>query len=444
MSKLFGTSGIRGLFGSEVTLELATKVGLSIGHAGSKRVVVARDTRPSGIALEYALAAGAIAAGAEVISAGVVPTPTLGHATRKFDCIGAMITASHNPPEYNGIKIFEKGTEACVRRERDVERHVLSGMDRLKWNEMGSQVSYDSAVHDHIESVLRRIDRAKIEKKRPKVLVDAGNGAASTISPFALRMAGCQVIGVNCEPSGSFARGLEPNAENLKEFSKLVRACGADMGVAHDGDGDRAVVLDEKGQMLGLDVQLALMCEHELEWKNGTIVTTVEASLAVRQAIERHGGKVAIVPVGSRRVSERIARTKGAVFGGEPCGEYVYPKAGLLADGILAGLKFANLFCEKGKLSSLRSTVKSYPIMRGKYRCKKKEATMRKVAMDMSRLKGRVNTADGIRIDFENSWVLVRPSGTEPVIRLTCEAHEQKECKELYSKVESIIKRACG
>ena len=448
MGRLFGTSGIRGVFGTEVTPELALKVGYALGSAGVKKVIVGRDTRASGLVLQKALASGALAAGSDVVNVGIVSTPTLGHATRKFDCLGAMITASHNPPEYNGIKIFEKGTEACLMRERDVEEKV-NGKAKMKvkaaeWNAIGASSNYDSAIRDHIEIALAHVDVGLIARKRPKVLVDAGNGAASGISPFALREAGCQVIGVNCEPSPMFSRRLEPNAENLADFSKLVRACKADLGIAHDGDGDRAIVLDERGQMLGLDAQLALMCESELEVKHGTVVTTVEASLAVREAVERHGGKVAIVPVGSREVAERIERSKGAVFGGEPCGEYVYPRAGMLADGTLAGLKFVHMFCEKGRLSALRATVKTYPIMRGKYAVKDREKAMAKIKGALMKMGGKKNSEDGMRIDFSDSWMLVRPSGTEPIIRITCEAREEKACRELYAKAEAIVKKVIG
>lgn len=440
---LFGTSGIRGVFGAEVTPELALKVGYSLGAAGAK-IVVGRDTRASGTVLARALSAGALAAGADVIGLGMLSTPTLGHATAKFNCLGAMITASHNPPEYNGIKIFEKGAEATLAREREIEKGVASTKPpHIDWRRLGSPSAYEGAIADHIKIALSQVDVQLITKKKPKVMVDAGNGAASVISPFALQQAGCQVVGVNCEPSSMFARKLEPNAENLSDFAALVKACRADMGIAHDGDGDRAVIIDERGEMLGLDAQLALMCESELEkaGRKGTVVTTVEASLAVRETIEKHGGKAEIVPVGSRIVGERVAERKG-VFGGEPCGEYVYPKASLLADGTLTALKFVELMCAKGKYGAQRLRVKTYPLMRGKYPAKDRQKAMKRIAGDMGKLKGKRTSSDGIRIDFENSWVLVRASGTEPIIRITCEARDEAACRELYSKAEAIVKRA--
>ncbi|MFA6036182.1 MAG: phosphoglucosamine mutase, partial [Candidatus Micrarchaeia archaeon] len=257
---LFGTSGIRGVFGTEVTPELALKVGYALGSRGSK-VLVGRDTRQSGTILARALSAGALAAGADVIGLGIVSTPTLGHATAKFNCLGAMITASHNPPEYNGIKIFEKGCEAEIELEKEIEKSVIAGKQpAIDWRKLGSTSTYEQAIADHIAIALSQVDTSIIAKKKPKVLVDCGNGAASVISPFALQKAGCAVVGVNCEPSPLFSRKLEPNAENLADFSKMVKACGAQMGIAHDGDGDRAIILDERGELLGLDSQLALMC----------------------------------------------------------------------------------------------------------------------------------------------------------------------------------------
>ncbi len=441
---LFGTSGIRGVFGTDVTPELALKVGYALGSMGPK-LLVGRDTRASGTVLARALSAGALAAGADVIGLGIVSTPTLGHATAKFNCLGAMITASHNPPEYNGIKIFEKGCEARIARENEIEKSVTAGKaPAIDWRKLGSPSTYEGAVRDHISLALAQVDIALISKKMPKVLVDCGNGAASVISPFALREAGCTVVGVNCEPSSNFARKLEPNAENLSDFSKMVKACGAQMGIAHDGDGDRAIILDEKGELLGLDTQLALMCESELALaggEKGTVVTTVEASLAVREAIEKHGGKVEIVPVGSREVGEKVAEKHG-IFGGEPCGEYIYPKASLLADGTLTALKFVELMCRKGSLGAQRLRVREYPIMRGKYPAKDKHGAMKRIAGEMAKLKGKRNVADGVRVDFDNSWVLVRASGTEPIVRITCEARDDAACRELYAKAEAIVKKA--
>jgi len=440
---LFGTSGIRGVFGTEVTPELALKVGYALGSAGAK-VLVGRDTRASGEVLQKALASGIIAAGGEFVKLGIVSTPTLGHATAKFNCLGVMITASHNPPEYNGIKIFEKGTEARMAREKEIEKSVTAGKPpAIDWKTLGRASAYEGAIHDHIALALAQVDVALISKKKPKVLVDCGNGAASIISPFALRKAGCTVVGVNCEPSTNFARKLEPNAENLSDFSKMVKACGAQMGIAHDGDGDRAIILDERGELLGLDSQLALMAESELALAGGkgTVVTTVEASLAVREAIEKHGGKAEIVPVGSREVGEKVAEKHG-IFGGEPCGEYIYPKAGLLADGTLTALKFVELMCRKGSLGAQRLRVRAYPIMRGRYPAKDKHKAMARIRGELSRMKGKHNVSDGIRVDFENSWVLVRASGTEPIVRITCEARDAQACRELYSKAEAIVKKA--
>ncbi len=436
---MFGTSGIRGVFGKEVTPELAFKVGAAIGQKG-KPVVVGRDTRSTGEALMRALAAGAMSCGSDIIDIGIAPTPTLALASLKHKCSAAMITASHNPPEYNGIKLFSDGKEFTRAQEAEVTEKVQSGkFSRVAWNEAGKMSSED-ALTAHKKLVHSLVDVALIRKTKPKVLIDAGNGAGSVLTPLVLREAGCEVIERDCEASGNFKRGLEPNAENLKETAKAVVAAGADLGIAHDGDADRAIVIDEKGRLLGLDAQLVLMIQKELEKKKGSIVSTVEASLAVREAVESAGSNIYITPVGSLFVEQEVAKRK-AVFGGEPCGEYIFPVGIPAPDGILAALKFVELFCEKGKLSKLASGVRTYPMRRAKYPCADKEKAMAKIRTSAG-FGVAPNTSDGLRFDMSDGWLLIRASGTEPIIRLTCEAKTGARLKELSSKAEDIIKKA--
>ncbi|MEM4389222.1 MAG: phosphoglucosamine mutase [Candidatus Micrarchaeia archaeon] len=434
---LFGTSGIRGVFGREVTGELALAVGRAVVRAVDDRVVVARDTRASGLALENAFVAGVLEAGGEVLRAGIAPTPALALASKRRGCAGAMMTASHNPPEYNGIKLFERGNELSARGERRVER----AMGKARVTAGGVDERLEGVVEEHIALALAGVDVGTISERAPKVVVDSANGAASVATPYALRRAGCKVVGLNCDVSGDFARGLEPNETNLQRTGAFVRACGADFGIAHDGDGDRCVILDERGKMLGLDVQLALMAGKALEKRKGVIVTTVEASLAVREAVEERGGRLIITPVGSRGVAEAMRRS-AAVFGGEPCGEYIFPGELTVPDGIATALHFAEMFAEAGKLSELASQIKVYPMRRAKIPCSNKERAMAVIRREASRLGGRQSTIDGVRVDFEEGWMLIRPSGTEPVIRITCEHHSEKGLRELWAKAQAIVKRA--
>ena len=449
---MFGTSGIRGLYGQEVTAGLAMQVGNAAGCA-SKSLVLARDTRNTSPILADSLAAGAMQAGALVIDAGIAPTPLLAYATMMEKCSGAMITASHNPPEYNGIKLYSHGMEFAREQEKAVEQSVAAGAKSAAWKSAGQREERDYS--GEYSSFLRSmVDAGAIGKRRPRVLVDAGNAAAYALGPKILCAAGCEVVALNCDAPGKFVRNLEPNPSTLQVASKMLLAEKCDFGIAFDGDGDRAIAIDEKGKVLPLDVQLAIFCMHFLgkgaggkagqdaASANRKVVSTVEASLCVRETVESLGGKISITPVGSLHVAQEV-RKQGALFGGEPCGEYVFPASTPCADGLLSALFIAEIFCQKGKLSALSRGIKSHHVERRKYPCEagKRERIMQKLS-ERPQLEGSLSTVDGLRYDFEDGWLLIRPSGTEPAIRLTCEAKSAKRLSEMLNRAESIIMQA--
>jgi len=435
---MFGTSGIRGLYGTDVTPELARKVGNAAGCKG-KKLVLARDTRSTSPILAKSLSAGAMAAGCSVIDIGVAPTPLLAYACMVEKCDGAMITASHNPPEYNGIKLFSHGMEYTKSQEKEIESLVSAGEKAAEWKAAG-QLSEKDYSKDYITYLLSKADVAAIRATNPKVLLDAGNAAAYSLGPALLEAAGCTVVRHYCDKPGDFKRNLEPNASTLSEAGKLVKKEKCDFGIAFDGDGDRAIAIDEKGNVLPLDVQLAMFCRHFMA-KNGNkkIVSTVEASLTIRETVESLGGTVAITPVGSLHVAEEVKK-QGAIFGGEPCGEYIFPLATPCAEGMLSALIIAEIFAQSGKLSALSSSIKTYSMERRKYKCPadKKDAIMQAIAA-RPQLEGKLSTADGLRYDFSDGWMLIRASGTEPAIRLTCEARTQKRLTEIAQRAENII-----
>lgn len=439
---MFGTSGIRGVFGKDVTPDLFCKVGSAFAPRCSE-LVISRDTRESGVCLEDAFAEGALSSGASVLRLGVAPTPMLSYATMVRKCRGAMITASHNPPEYNGVKLFENGREFSKAGEKILEKNLspASGAGSVS----GSDHCLDGVLEEFISFAVSNVDVGLISSKAPRVLVDCGNGAGSVVTPFALRRAGCRVLGFNSSPHGVFPRGLEPNEENLARTAKLVKTVKADFAVAHDGDADRAIAIDEKGRVLHLDTQLAIFCKYFLEKKKGEVVSTVEASLSVRECVENAGGKLLITPVGSREVSEEVRRRK-AVFGGEPCGEYIFPGKLETADGIRAALYLAEIFCAKGALSKLADAFPRYPIRREKFACSDKQGAMKKINSELPScgIKGKLNSLDGLRFDFEDGWLLVRPSGTEPFIRVTGECKRERELDKVFETVVPIVKRAIG
>lgn len=431
------------MVGREVTPELAFRLGACFVKKRGERIVVGRDSRSSGEMLESALVSGIISSGGVARRVGIAPLPAVSLAVRDYGDAGVMVTASHNPPEYNGFKLFgDGGGEAGKAEEERVERGI--GAAKLaSWDALGRDERLHSVVRDHIDLALSLVDVGLIKGKNPRVLVDCGNGAASVEMPFALREAGCRVVAVNAEPSGLFSRGLEPCAENLCDASAMVRAVGADLGIAHDGDADRAVALDENGRLLGLDAQLALVCGEVLSGgkRKGTVVSTVEAGLLVRDAVESAGGKLAVARVGSSFVAREMARLS-AVFGGEPCGEYIFRGGVPVPDGILSGLKLVELFCRRGKLSGQVSRLKPVFMRRAKYPVKDKAGAMKRIAPGIEKeFSGKVFAEDGIRVDFSGGWVLVRASGTEPIIRITAEAASEKKLEEVFSRAEKVVKK---
>lgn len=443
LAGLFGTSGIRGIYGKRVAPELAMRVGNAVG-AGLKKLVVARDARGTSPVLLEALSSGAMLAGAGVIDIGMAPTPLLAYAAMKEKCDGAMITASHNPPEYNGIKLFSDGMEHSREKEAEVEAALAAGnWKQAEWGKAGQRLFKDYSL-EYILFLLSRVDAGAIRERRPRVLVDAGNAAASSLAPALLLAAGCEVVPLYCDSPGKFVRNLEPKRETLSAASKMVKEKCCDFGVAFDGDGDRAVAIDENGAVLPLDTQLAVFCRHFLSGKKGgKIVTTVEASLCVREAVERLGGTLSTTRVGSLHVAEEM-QGQYAAFGGEPCGEYVFAGATPCADGLLAAIVVAEMFSRKGKLSALAKEVKEYPIERRKYPCDegKKSAAMGSLAKRLSFPEAKLSKIDGLRYDFPDGWLLVRPSGTEPAIRLTCEFREKERLEKTLLAAEQEIKSA--
>jgi len=432
---MFGTSGIRGIYGKDITEELAGKVAAVFAQ---DTLCLGRDIRTSGESLFKAAASGAISTGADVIDLGIVPTPTVALATRKHGCRGIMLTASHNPPEYNGLKLIEDAKEIGKAMEKEVEKgYREAGTARPKTRDAGLVHDY-GILEDHKEMAIGMVDRKAIARKKPLVVVDC-NGAAAVITPCLLSDLGCRVVSVNSS-TACFNRPSEPSKDNLAYLPSFVRDVGADFAIAHDGDGDRCMVLDEKGEVLPLDVQLAIMIEHELSGSNNRkIISTVEASLTIRDVVTRNDGTITITPVGSTYVGDALEE-KGALFGGEPCGEYIYAKGVHVPDAVVAAVKFAEIFCGQGAFSRLRAKYPQHFMAREKFPTADRKAAMTRIA-DLISIEGEMRTDDGIRIDERDGWVLIRASGTEPIIRLTMEYKDRNKLEARKREMGELIKK---
>ena len=421
---LFGTSGIRKVADRSL-LEISLKTGLAVGKVYD-RVIVGSDTRTSSEAVKYAFMSGLLAAGAQFWDSGVVPTPTLALAARKFKA-GVMITASHNPPEYNGIKLLNPDGSAFDARQRLQIEDMISddALATAPWTEMGNSRRYDGAVEEHIEHIRKAFPHAL----KLKVVLDCGCGAASVITPYLLRWLGCEVIALNCYPSGFFPHGVEPTESNLGDLIRATREFKADVGIAHDGDADRMMAVDDRGRFIPGDKLLVLFAQQSGAKK---VVTTLDASMI----IDEMGFKVTRTKVGDIYVSEALK--KSGDFGGEPSGAWVFPDSSFCPDGIYAAAKLLAI-ASRHKLSSLVDRIPQYPIIRSSVASD--ESISSNLKKKMLALKPiSVSNIDGIKLNFEDGWVLIRPSGTEPKIRLTAEARTEARARQFYDGSLRIIK----
>ena len=437
--KLFGTSGIRGLIGSEVTCELALNVGKSLAYylGNEGTVVIGYDTRTTNEMLDQAICAGLLESGVDVVKIGMVPTPLVGYATEKLDAdAGIMLTASHNPSPYNGIKLWNKNGMAYTSAQEAKIEEIYANKDyvSVSWDKIGKLSVNEEIKGQYIDDLVDMVDI----KEGLKVVIDCASGAGSEISPLVFRKAGCEVTTLNSQPDGFFpGRNPEPNAENLQTLMKTVVAIGADLGIAHDGDADRMITVDEKGNVSPFDSLLALISKQF----DGDIVTTVDAGLCMDESVK---GEVLRTKVGDVNVAEVIIE-KDAAFGGEPSGTWLHPDFCMCPDGILSGLRMAEIVSREGKLSELLDQIPSYPNIREKITCSK-EAKV-KVMENMEELLKEafddirdVNSIDGVRLTFEDdSWVLVRPSGTEDYIRITLESRDEARAESIKETCVKII-----
>ena len=445
MAKLFGSSGVRGLANINLTPLLACKVASAVAtHAKAKKALVARDTRVSGSMLEDAMISGLVSTGTAVFLLGMTPTPVLAYLAKALGAdVGFMITASHNPPQYNGIKVFNGESLSCTDEDQDaIERIVADGNFALAdWRELGDATPVDA------EQVYYDMAQKGVSlKKQWKVVVDPGCGAAFSVAPQMLKALGCKVTALNAQPDGYFpARKSEPSAESLQDLAKTVQALGADIGIAFDGDADRVAFVDENGVFVNFDRSLAAYGALALKRNGGgTLVTNVEASMCVETMAEKYGGKVVRTKVGDIYVSQAIKRG-GAVFGGEPCGAWVHPKLNMCPDGPLSAALFLSALEEESKsVSEFIDEVPEYITLRENIACRneKKDVIVGKLG---DALKAAFpaytdfSTVDGARLALKDGWLLIRASGTEPLIRLTVEGESMQAAKDITQKARALI-----
>ena len=416
---------------------------------GGGTVLLARDARITGRMVADAISAGLLSTGVNVVRAGVIPTPTLAFITKHGGfASGVMVTASHNPPEYTGVKFWRSDSMGYTpEEEMKLEKIYNEGkFATASWDRLGTESVLETAVWDHIDETLKRCDVEAIRKRGFKVVVDPGNGAACVLTPYLMQQLGCQVIGLNSQLDGHFpGRKSEPEEATLGDLVNIVKTTGADLGIAHDGDSDRVVFVTDTGEVVRGDRTIALLAREALaSAENKIIVTTVDSSRALDETVEAAGGSTIRTPVGDIQVAIKVRET-GAVLGGEACGVFIFPEFHLAPEPFLAACRLLQLMARTERsLSDLISEIPKYPLRKTKVTCpnEKKVVTMKRLSTVLpSELSGvtDVITVDGVGLMLERGWVLVRPSGTEPVIRITCEAPTDKDVEEILSQAQGIV-----
>ena len=449
--KLFGTNGIRGKIGEKFTPEFLVKVGMAIGTYLPKgsTLIIGRDPRVSGDMVKNAVISGILATGVHVQDVGIAPTPAIQLYTKNHGDFGIAITASHNPPEFNGVKaIAGDGTELPREEEEKIEEIYFGGKFRIvKWNEVGNYSHGGDANREYIERIKSLVDVDKIRKKKFKIVLDCANGASCFSSPYLLEELGAKVVTLNCQPDGHFpGHESEPKPENLRDLIEFVKSGDYDLGVAHDGDADRVIFVDERGNFIYGDRTLALVAKEIVKDKRGKVATPVSSSLAVEEVVKENGGEVVYTKVGAPIVARKMIEID-AVFGGEENGGLIFPEMQYCRDGAMGLAKILEIMATKNK--KLSELISELPVFyQNKISVKCPEEKKAKVLEELKkRHEGdKIITLDGVKILGEDWWVLIRPSGTEPIYRIYAEAKDEEKLKELIEKyreeLEEIVKNS--
>lgn len=434
--RLFGTNGVRGVVNEDMTVQLAMDLGRAIGTYMGGKVAVGNDSRTSADMLKSSVFAGLTSVGCEVFDLGLVPTPALQFYVRNQGMNGGvMITASHNPPEFNGIKCVDSdGTEMPRSKEEAIEEifHDRSFKSR-SWGEVGSIRRVSGAVASYLSSIEQHVDSQAIRAAGLTVVLDCASGAGSVSTPYLLESLGVRAITINCNPQGTLpSHPSEPTEENLGDLISLVKSSSADIGIAHDGDADRTIFIDNQGRYVFGDRSLALVAESIVrELGSGIVVTPVSTSLVVEEAVVAAGGEVVYTMVGAPIVARKM-REIGAVFGGEENGGLIFPEHQFCRDGAMTAAKMLEIVAKQGSLSELLERLPQYHLDKRKVHCPDEQKGRVLELLCECFKEENVDLTDGVKVYMDEGWILIRPSGTEPIFRITSEG-KTRACAQDYA-----------
>ncbi len=449
--RLFGTNGIREVVGERLTSSFAQRTASAIGSVvpPASTIVLGWDGRTSSFALSRVVGGTLALAGHHVIEVGLLPTPAIQYLVpRLHGRLGVIVTASHNPPEFNGVKcIADDGLEVPRSVEESIEQAVDAGREPgVPFDRIGTISTHPGGADEYVDGILACVDRSKIAERRFSVVLDTANGASAVTSPNLLRRLGCRVRTLNGHIDGTFpGRPSEPTEANLGDLMRAVPAFGADLGIAHDGDADRAVFVDRNGRFVPGESLLTLLSQDAVERNHGGfVVTPVTMSQALADAITPLGGEVIYTRVGSPNVTREM-QTRRAVLGGEENGGIVFPQFQLARDGAMAAASVLDLLTRRSEtLDALIAGVPHYAFVREKVPCpvERREEVLRRAAEALGKGADRVERTDGLKVYRGKSWILVRPSGTEPLVRVFAEAKEPQRARSLADEGVRAVREA--
>jgi len=453
MTKLFGTNGIRGVVNKDMNCELAMGIGKAWGTFLKTKITIPKiaigtDARLSNGMLKSAISSGLLSVGCNVVDLGLVPTPALQYAVKEKDFdSGVIITASHNPPHFNGIKgVTSDGTEFYKDTEEEIERiYFEEKFNIADWQNVGNYSTWDHANEFYIEGILSKIDVELIKKQNFHIVLDCGHGVGGLVTPVLLEKLGCKVTSLFVTPDGTFPkRSSEPTPENLTELIKEVKENCVSFGIAQDGDADRAIFIDENGTYLWGDKTLTLVGKYiTCERKGGILVTPVTTSSCFEEVIKENGGEVVYTKVGSPTVA-KVMKGKNAIFGGEENGGLIFPELQYCRDSSMSLAKILEIMSkEKKSMSELIKKIPKYEMYKTKLECpnEKKDNVLKLLSEKMKDEKEilKVDNTDGVKLFIKEGWILMRPSGTEPIFRVYVESKDTNQAKKLSIKYKTIV-----
>jgi phosphomannomutase len=448
---IVSVSGIRGIVGTGLTAEAATAFAAALAtFTQGGRIILSQDGRPSGTMLRHAVLAGLLGSGCEVQDLGVAATPTVGLAVRRLQGVGGLqITASHNPAPWNGLKLFGPDGEVLTAARGQQVQSIYEGRNflRASWNALGTVTECRRAEDWHRDKVLELIDVVRIRARSLRVFLDANGGAGGHLGRQLLEALRCRPICQACDADGFFWHEPEPVAGNLKEVCPLVPRNGADIGLVLDPDADRLAIIDETGRYIGEELTLALAVLFRLREENqkagqgglGPVVINMSTSRVIEDIAGQFGRTCHRSAVGEANVVEMMRKT-GALIGGEGNGGVIDPRVGFVRDPFIGMGLILNLLAETGKkLSELVVELPAYSIVKEKFSVERNRLPELFAALEKCWPDAKVNRLDGLRLDWPDQWVHIRPSNTEPIVRVFAEAGDTERAEDLCQEVASRL-----